>query len=232
MRNYGSIIFAALVMSASACLSVLALSGSPADGGLVVESPVHDFGTVPPTTLTHEFKLRNASRHPIELLHSLKSCGCTSVVMPARRLQPGESATARCEVDTRGRRGPFNSRVTVVYWKMDGKASAADGQSLQCSLRATVDPVVDVLPDELAFAIGKSEGKRLTLSSSEPGVKALGARSDHAAITAAVRDDGAIEVTFDSRRWADAQGETKVDIQTSSATENVIRIPVRILAPQ
>lgn len=218
----------ALVIVASVVFASLALFERPAPSGLVVESPVHDFGIIPPGRVQHRFTLVNRSKYPVQLLHSVKSCGCTSVDMPAKQLAPGESAVAVCEFDSRGQRGPASASVTIVYRPLSPDKPREE-LALHCLLRATVDPVVDVEPTALQFDLSHPKRAKLQVSSSEQDVRITRVLHNHYALSTQIGEDGrTVDVSFDPTRWLDGEGRVTIQLHTSYAAESVIDVPVRI----
>ena len=227
MRKRLTMILVALGLAGSVCLSWLALRAE--EGGvLVVDRSEQDFGTVRPGALKHTFTLINASERPIELVRIIKGCSCDSVTLQAKSLQPRQSAPMNCEFDVTGRRGSYLTHIIVLYREL--APNHPQEHTIQCTVRAKIDPIVQVIPPGLAFQLGRSETKRLQVASSEARVQVTRASCDHPAFDVSVTETGqSIDVAFDSSRWRDPDGNVAIDVQTTCESERRIRVPVRIV---
>ena len=87
---------------------------------------VHDVGAViEGTKVEHVFATQNNFPIPISIADDTdieKTCGCTTLDVSTRRLDPGETATIRMHVDTAGKRGRFRVGGLIRWRTDDGRA--------------------------------------------------------------------------------------------------------------
>lgn len=113
-RGAGASIGRALLL---VCLCI-AVRASAADGTapvIVIDEPLHDFGTVAEGgAARHLFKVRNAGNAPLEIKSVTASCGCTAAAPKEKLIAPGRSGEIDVSFDTRGRPGKNEKVVTIV----------------------------------------------------------------------------------------------------------------------
>jgi len=130
------------------------VSPPPAAGQTFGET-VHDFGTVPRgSQLLHKFLWRNTTDRPLELMEYQRSCGCTSVSVSPKVVEPGQLGTIEMLMDTK----PFAGDKTVTLSLVFGPGTTISGQ-FQVKAHSRGDIVYN--PGQLAFGF-LDEGARQT----------------------------------------------------------------------
>jgi hypothetical protein len=133
--------------------AVQGCSPSLDDGNSVTEDLSlfrHDAGeAIAGEELKHTFIFRNPLREPVSAEGKAairQDCGCASVELDRKRLEPGEEARVSVSLRTGGRSGPLEHGAVVV-WRTDG------GQKLPARFRlsAAVEPAIFVDPPQLRF---------------------------------------------------------------------------------
>jgi Protein of unknown function (DUF1573) len=104
-------------VSWAVALLLLGTAGSARAGNpsMVVERPLHDFGTVAEGELArHTFEVKNAGDAPLEIRSVSASCGCTAAAPKEKQIAPGASGRIEVTFDTTGRPGRAEKTVAVV----------------------------------------------------------------------------------------------------------------------
>lgn len=96
---------------------VLAAGRPSADEGrphVVLDEPVHDFGTVDRgMRVDHTFSVPNRGGGTLRIDHVKSSCGCTVAVLSEREVGPGEEARVAVSLDTARLTGRTSKTVNV-----------------------------------------------------------------------------------------------------------------------
>jgi len=82
--------------------------------GLVLDSAVHDFGTVMShETYEHTFRLRNAGKRPVTITDVSASCACTVAKEAKGTVKPGERREIEVSLDTKTYDGEISKTLTL-----------------------------------------------------------------------------------------------------------------------
>ena len=112
---------------------------------LVIESAVHNFGTVSQgTKVSHDFTLRNAGDADLTIQRVVPSCGCTATSSSTDKVAPGANAQVHVEVDTTGFSG--EKLKTVRLFTNDPTDPAA-----MLTMQGTIVPDIQIEPAKLVF---------------------------------------------------------------------------------
>jgi hypothetical protein len=115
----------------------------------------HDFGSVPRgAQLLHRFQWRNTTDKPLELMEYQRSCGCTTVTISPRVVEPGMLGTIDLLMDTK----PFAGDKTVSLSLVFGPGRALSGQ-FQVKAHSRGDIVYN--PGQLTYGV-LDEGSKPT----------------------------------------------------------------------
>lgn len=130
-----------------------AFAADPAAPRVVVPTPRHDFGIVPPSeVLEHTFVLRNEGTAPLEIYGVEASCACTATAFD-RVVPPGGTGKVTAQVDTRKLKGRTEATLGV---------RTNDLQNLTVTLTTVVDvrPVLAAFPGYARWSVvrGEKEG--------------------------------------------------------------------------
>ena len=75
----------------------------------------HDFGEIiQGESVEYQFKFSNTGNAPLVITNAKGSCGCTVPDWPKQAIAPGETEYLRVTYDSKGRKGPFNKKVTIT----------------------------------------------------------------------------------------------------------------------
>lgn len=98
-----------------AATETIGLPEAPAEGDVVFDKMVHDFGDVSVTDgpLSCTFTLTNNGTEPVAIFEVVSSCGCTDVVWTREPLQPGKSGTISATFKNEDGPYPFDKTLTV-----------------------------------------------------------------------------------------------------------------------
>lgn len=121
--------------------------------GLICAESLHDFGTIIPSQnlrSEHVFVLRNTSDHPIRILETSSTCGCTTATPATQLIEPGQHTEVRVALDLRDRIG---QRMEEVHLRTDDR----DTKHIRLSIRANVRPVVRASPPAINFGLVEPE---------------------------------------------------------------------------
>lgn len=95
--------------------SVGSTSQPPAEGKMFGEL-THDFGIVPRgSQLLHRFSWRNTSDKPMELIEYQRSCGCTTVSISPKVVEPGQLGHIEMLMDTKPFAGEKTVNLSLVF---------------------------------------------------------------------------------------------------------------------
>lgn len=76
----------------------------------------HDFGTAPRgAQLLHRFSWRNTTDKPLELVEYQRSCGCTTVTISPRVVEPGKLGFIEMLMDTKPFAGEKTVNLSLVF---------------------------------------------------------------------------------------------------------------------
>jgi hypothetical protein len=96
-------------------LGTARLAAGDAAPRVVVDAPVHDFGSVEQgAAVEHVFRLRNAGTAPLRVDHVKGTCACTVGVATGEAIAPGEEAWVTVRLDT-ARLAGRTTKVATVY---------------------------------------------------------------------------------------------------------------------
>jgi hypothetical protein len=90
--------------------------------GIIVENPVHDFGTIPEKggSVTTTFTIVNNREEAIQILNATASCGCTATTSTKEPIEPGQKGKVTATYNPKGRPGGFDKTITVTLNTADG----------------------------------------------------------------------------------------------------------------
>jgi hypothetical protein len=130
------------------CFWILAVAivASTAGATVVVDQPVHDFGSVERgTPVEHVFRLRNTGTAPMRVDHVKGTCACTVGVATGEPIAPGDEAwvTVRLETD---RLAGKTTKIATVY------TNDPDTPTIPVTLRGAV--LADLLVNPTAVYLG------------------------------------------------------------------------------
>lgn len=90
-------------------------SPAPEEGKMFGEMN-HDFGMAPRgSQLLHRFQWRNTTDKPMELVEYQRSCGCTSVTISPKTVEPGALGTIDMQMDTKPFAGDKTVNLSLVF---------------------------------------------------------------------------------------------------------------------
>lgn len=90
-------------------------SAAPAEGKMFGEMN-HDFGSVPRgSQLLHRFVWRNTTDKPMELVEYQRSCGCTTVSITPKVVEPGQTGQIEMLMDTKPFAGEKTVNLSLVF---------------------------------------------------------------------------------------------------------------------
>ena len=93
-------------------------SPPPADGKMFGELS-HDFGIEPRgSQLLHRFVWRNTTDKPLELVEYQRSCGCTTVTITPKVVEPGQLGHIEMLMDTKPFAGEKTVNLSLVFGPM------------------------------------------------------------------------------------------------------------------
>jgi uncharacterized membrane protein YphA (DoxX/SURF4 family) len=121
--------------------------------GLIGAESLHDFGTINPTQTPRSeyvFLLRNTSDHPIRILETSSTCGCTTATTATQVVEPGQHTEVRVALDLRNRIG---QRMEEVHLLTDDRKT----KHVRLSVRANVRPIVRTSPPAIDFGLIESD---------------------------------------------------------------------------
>jgi len=155
IASFAAVLFGGRVGSAQ--------DGAPPKPRAVIESAVHDFGSViEGTKVKHDFVVHNKGTAPFTIQRIVPSCGCTASSASVETVPPGGQATIHVTFDTTGFAGTKEKSVQILT------SDAAYGQ-LEVRLKGRIETDVTVEPPFVAFgdvvgSHGSLASKRVTVS--------------------------------------------------------------------
>lgn len=214
----------------AAALSGAAVSGALAAPRILVERPIHEFGTVEQgTPVDHVFAVRNAGDAPLRIEHVKGSCACTvGSADTGRELPPGDSAWVTVRLDTARIAGRTAKTITVLT-----NDPAQPSQPLTLSGTVVTDLVLSPSPlyvghvrrgqvvrREVRIAPGRSDARHLVraVEATTPAVRARiepGAEPDTQMLVVE------IDPVLEAGRFDDV-----VRLRTTSTRQPWIELPV------
>lgn len=135
-------------------LLVAGLLPALGQGGLHIEQPVWDFGTIGEDQgeIKHSFRVENRGKHPLVILDVVASCGCTKPAFSRRPLLSGQGEDIEVTFRPAGMSGMVE-RVLTIY----GDRQQVIGR---LTLRGNVTPRERTLEEIYLIDLGR--GVRLT----------------------------------------------------------------------
>lgn len=170
---------------------------------MVCDRPLHDFGALENTqVVNHVFTLRNEGDETAVFKQVVSSCSCLSATPSSGQVSPGETLGLRLSVDLRGRTGPQNKPVYVVW-----NTSAQDRLPLRLALVGQATAAVEFSPLSASFGVVGTTGAvqrtvRVFSTVSNQTVRVTGAACSDERFEArvqAVEPDKAYEVLVSAR---------------------------------
>lgn len=80
---------------------LLVATSALAAPSILVEKPVHDFGTITQgEKVNHLFTVKNRGDEPLTITQLRSSCGCTAATLSAKTISPGKSGEVRVTFDS------------------------------------------------------------------------------------------------------------------------------------
>jgi hypothetical protein len=197
---------------------------------IVFQGQSKDFGkTTEGELLKHVFSFTNKGTGALEILNVEAACGCTSTLLSAKRIAPGQTGQIEAAVKTEGNSGRIEKSITV---------STNDPRQPQIVLKlvATVEPEFNVSERSIYFG-SVPKGKEVVREVEvrippEKAVKVLSAESTDAAVTVRLEPVGSGGKTYKviATQKADAaEGYHfgNIVLKTTSSYTRQLRIPVR-----
>jgi hypothetical protein len=86
-------------------------------GSLVCDAPSHGFGAITreqAASCSHTFILRNPTAHPIRILKTTATCGCTTAALSNLIVKPNEQTSVAVKTDWQAKSGQQSSSVVVL----------------------------------------------------------------------------------------------------------------------
>jgi len=225
MLRYSYVLMAGLWAAGSAS------AGGWADG--LFEELNKDFGSVPRgQILTHNFKIRNATKDPVTITSVRVSCGCVSATANTGYLAPGQETTLTAKMDT----SRFAGVRTVTIFVQFGSPQPSE---VRLWVQANSRSDFAIAPDQLAFGQvkrGSNPATSVTVTFyGNPGAKVTEARGESNYIQPTVTEvrrsesESAYQVNVRIRpdtpvgKWY-----TDVWLKTNVATMPQLRVPLTI----
>lgn len=200
---------------------------------LVAVSPVRDLGEVPQgATVAAEFGLVNRCREPIRIEEVLKGCDCVSPKVAKESLGPGERTTLTLRWETRARRGPSVTRMSVLYARKDGTKEITP-----LEIKADVIPDYDVQAPDMVFGPGRPSSRVVTFAGRRmPGLILSEPSCTHPAFKAVIAGKNAIRVTFAPPLWTEDvtvqpggdSPDAELVVATNSKAAPICKVPLAV----
>lgn len=218
-----TLILAVLSFLLSAACAYLAIP-RPVEA-LVAAEPLKQLGELGQgVTVPVEFELVNHCPETVEIVDVLKSCSCVSTDFSKSSLSPGEGTPLKIHWSTGAARGPFGSNIGVVY----KRAGQEKRQMTKLRIEAKVLPDIEYQPAQLVFAAGKMAKQVVKFwPGRDPKAAVKRAYSTHSAFAARLLGENTpVEVTFDPSKWLEENSAMELIVETSSANEPRITVPL------
>jgi hypothetical protein len=197
--------------------------------GLVVNPPVHDFGTVSQgDTLPAEFVVTNNYRRPVVLTELTKHCSCVQPTAAKTTLAPGESTTIQVGYRTLGKRGRVSETLGILY------QVGAELAVQNYGLRAEVVPDVVAVPEEVRSGGDRLREQVVTLKFRDPaiGLKVAKAYCSAEAVATTLSADGqSVTVSYDPSVRVATGLDHKLFIRLTGGMQQWIEVPVQFANP-
>jgi hypothetical protein len=230
--------YVALTCSSVALVSIVAWIST---GRASVRTPeLHfDAGTITyGEVVRHKFVYRNSGRRTLDVIDMRADCGCTSVKLSARRVQPGQTTEANVEIDTAlvgGIAGPerdmkLERRVTLL-------TTAARHPSIVLRITGIMEREF-VFPNDVFIDFGDvakgSKMQRVILVRRAGRSEIIDANSTDERFGASLLDSGPDQVNVRVLAWVEGKSKPgryvgSIVLRTSSKVMPEVRIPVRAL---
>jgi len=152
MSRILTVLAAASMLAAVGCghsqVTALPEARTPLSGDMNL---VHDVGSVlEGTKVEHVFHIENEFLTALAIAEDggiEKTCGCTTLDVSPRRLEPGEKAEIRLRVDTAGKSGRFRAGG-LIRWRTENSKS----QQVNVSLEGLAKNLLDSQPGLVQFS--------------------------------------------------------------------------------
>lgn len=106
----------AVCLQADADKKTAGTTSPPPDEGKMFGELKHDFGIAPRgSQLLHRFQWRNTTDKPLELVEYQRSCGCTSVSISPKVVEPGRLGNIEMLMDTKPFAGEKTVNLSLVF---------------------------------------------------------------------------------------------------------------------
>lgn len=107
---------------------------------LVCNEPLKDFGTVVKgEEVFHNFEIKNEGNIDLTIIDVRPSCGCT-IAEADKVIKPHQTGKVKVKFETKDFRGPVTKDITII-------SNDPENPQFKIFIKATIKPVVDVLPD-------------------------------------------------------------------------------------
>lgn len=184
------------------------------------------------TEVEVDYTIRNGASLPIRIVGIDKSCSCTGVDLPKRKLAPGESEVLTLKFDSGGLRGSVGVR-TVLFYLKDGEERP---NVLQIALQAEIDPDCAVEPERLQFGNGEPCVQHVFVSPrhvSDVQIREVRCNLRFFKARLLPRDDAAnrqgVEVAFVPDEYYPDAGLAKLLLLTDSERQPVLTVPIEVV---
>jgi hypothetical protein len=155
MKRHLKTVNLALGCAVLAATTVLAASAAGAPKAVAVE-PIKDVGAIAKgESIVHDFLIRNEGGSPLRIEEVRPACGCT-VADFDKTIAPGATGKIHVTIDTATFSGPVAKGVSVF-------TSDADNPKIELTIRATVEPFVQVKPGYARYLVVQGEPKEGTI---------------------------------------------------------------------
>lgn len=214
-----------------AFLAVRDFSSASMPAPLAVTEPVIDLGELRQgVTRRVSFKLHNQSRDAVLINKVSSGCSCASHELSQSQIEGGQSAILDLIYKSGTARGPVSASARIVYFqRTDGILHNVD-----VHIKAHVRPDITLSHDALEFPAGHEYSQTVTLTPNALDrfhVKRVACT--HRAFSAAVHahtNPAArnVLVQFDGTSFTSFQHHPELIIETDSAAEPLLRIPLKV----
>jgi len=137
--------FAFVVCLVATCAALGQNAHPESDAALYCDNPVFDIGERDRNTVAeHVFVVQNKAKSKVRISDVRRSCGCLSVDLSKKDLQPNETAEVAIAVDLRSYYDALKARVLVMY-------DSVDSGSLELTVVGQVVDLVKVWPPRVVI---------------------------------------------------------------------------------
>lgn len=220
-----------LVLMAFVCVTGSAAAGTWADG--LFDELSKDFGSVPRgPAQTHQFRVVNKTKGPINISRVSVSCGCVTASPAKRQLQPGEDTVIDAHMDTTRFTG---TRKVTIFVQFD----QPNFEEVRLWVQANSRNDFTITPETFAFGQTK-RGATPTVSvrvtfygNREAQVVSAKGESNYLqpVLQEVKREDAVVEYDLSVKLRADTpvgKWYTDVWLKTNLATMPQVRIPLTV----